>query len=71
MEITNVVSGGYGMNEKKAMVSDLPSFEAVLDKTCERLQDTKIRYSIRRIQEMEQSLDILEQELEAIILKKP
>jgi NADH:ubiquinone oxidoreductase subunit D len=55
------------MNEKKTAVSDPPSFEAVLDKTCDRLQDTKIRYSIRRIQEMERSLDILEQELEAII----
>ncbi|MDR2019668.1 MAG: hypothetical protein LBQ14_02765 [Treponema sp.] len=59
------------MNEKKAAVSNPPSFEAVLDKTCDRLRHTKIRYSIRRIQEMERNLDILEQELEEIILKKP
>jgi hypothetical protein len=59
------------MNEKKAAVSDPPSFEAVLDKTCDRLRDTKIQYSIRRLQEMERNLDILEQELEEILLKKP
>ncbi|MDR1373350.1 MAG: hypothetical protein LBJ24_00080 [Treponema sp.] len=58
------------MNEKKAVVSDPPSFEAVLDKACDCLRDTKIRYSIRRIHEMERNLDILEQELEEIILKK-
>jgi hypothetical protein len=57
------------MNEKKAAVSESPSFEAVLDTACDRLQDTKIRYSMRRIQEMERNLDLLEQELEEFILK--
>jgi hypothetical protein len=44
--------------------ASLPSFEAVLDTACEGLADRKIRYSIRRIREMEESLVDLETELD-------
>jgi hypothetical protein len=45
-----------------------PSFEAILDTACEGLADRKIRYSIRRIKEMEESLVDLETELDAFLL---
>ena len=44
-----------------------PSFEAVLDTTCERLREKHIQYSIRRIKEMEQELMRLEAELNEFI----
>jgi hypothetical protein len=53
-----------------AAVFDSPSFEAVLDDTCDRLWDRKVRYSIRRIQELDAVLSALEQELDAMLLKK-
>jgi hypothetical protein len=51
-------------------LSDPLSFEAVLDRTCDRLWNVKVQYSIRRLQEMEHNLDVLEQELEAMIDQK-
>ena len=42
-------------------------FEAVLDKTCERLKEKHIQYSIRRIREMDEELDRLEKELDEFI----
>jgi hypothetical protein len=53
-----------------AFVSDSMSFEAVLDDTCDRLWDRKVRYSIRRIQEMDAALSALEQDLDEMLLKK-
>lgn len=44
-----------------------PSFDSVLDTACRRLWETHIQYSIRRIQEMEGELDILEKELDEFI----
>jgi hypothetical protein len=52
------------------VVSDSPFFEAVLDETCDRLWDRKVRYSIRRIQEMDAALSALEQELDEMLLRK-
>lgn len=43
-----------------------PSFDALLDEVCERLQSTSYRGSIRRIQKMEETLAVLERELEEI-----
>ena len=40
------------------------TFEAVLDETCERLCDTRIRYSLKRIAELDAALMALEQELD-------
>jgi len=40
------------------------SFDTVLDRVCERLQEKQIQNSIQRIREMELTLDRLERELE-------
>jgi len=47
--------------------ADHYTFSDVVDKACEGLMDRKIRYSIRRIQEMEDVLSELEQELDAFL----
>jgi hypothetical protein len=53
------------------VVSDeQPSFEALLDKICERLQDTKTQGSLRRIQKMEETLITMEQELDELLRKE-
>jgi len=44
-----------------------PSFEAVLDTTCQRLWERHVQYSIRRIQEMEEELKNLEKALDDFI----
>jgi len=44
--------------------SGRPAFQTLLDEVCERLQDTKLQGSLRRIQKLEEILDALEQELE-------
>ena len=41
-----------------------PSFEAVLDATCERLWERHVQYSIRRIREMEEELNAIEKALD-------
>ncbi|GHU07949.1 hypothetical protein FACS1894151_03060 [Spirochaetia bacterium] len=43
------------------------NFSAVLDAACERIWDQKIRYSLRRIAELEGNLDTLEQELDVFL----
>jgi hypothetical protein len=45
-------------------------FEAVLDNVCGRLVNKQLEFSIRRLQEMETRLGILEQELDAFIIGK-
>jgi hypothetical protein len=55
-------------SEKPPALSGPPSFETVLDQTCDRLWDRKVQYSIRRLREMEGHLSVLEQELDALIL---
>jgi hypothetical protein len=47
-----------------------PSFDTMLDSTCERLLEKHIRYSIRRIEEMEQELAALEKELDDFLSRK-
>jgi len=44
-----------------------PSFEDVLDVTCERLWERHVQYSVRRIQEMQEELDGFERALDEII----
>jgi hypothetical protein len=46
------------------------SFETLLDSTCERLREKQIRYSIRRIEQMEQELAALEKELDDFLSHK-
>jgi hypothetical protein len=48
--------------------SSADSFEAVLDNACSRLLDRKIRYSLRRIGELEEILEKTERELDELLL---
>ncbi|GHU57308.1 hypothetical protein FACS189442_6280 [Spirochaetia bacterium] len=56
--------------ENPAVVSEDFSFEAVLDETCDRLWDRKVRYSIRRLREMDAVLLALEQDLDEMLRRK-
>jgi hypothetical protein len=53
-------------DELSPAVSD--SFESMLDTACSRLQDRKVRYSLRRIQELDEILERTERELDEILL---
>jgi hypothetical protein len=44
------------------------SFEALLDRTCSRLWDRKLRYSLKRIRELAEVLDRMDRELEELLL---
>ena len=48
----------------------LPSFETMLDTTCERLREKHIQYSIRRLGEMLEELAGLEKELDDFLRQK-
>jgi hypothetical protein len=50
-----------------AILSNNSSFKDVVDETCERLWDKKIQYSIRRIHELEDMLEKMEEELDLMI----
>jgi len=54
-------------NEKSAANADSYTFSDVVDKACEGLMDRQIKYSIRRIQEMENFLYDLEHELDEFL----
>jgi len=41
-----------------------PSFQTLLDEVCDRLQDARLQGSLRRIQKLEETLNVLERELE-------
>jgi hypothetical protein len=56
---------------EKILLSDPPSFEELLDKTCERLWDKKKQYTLRRLQELDARLSGLEQELEQFFVNPP
>lgn len=49
------------------MLSNATSFETVLDQTCERLWGKKVRYSLRRLQELDSDLQNLEAELDVFL----
>jgi hypothetical protein len=56
--------------EKYVALSDTPSFETVLDQTCDRLWDRKIQHVIRVIRKLEKRLCELERELDAMVLPR-
>ena len=56
--------------EKPVIVSKKPSFNDVVDGACDRLMDSQVRYSIRKIQQMRDRLDELELELEEFLSHK-
>ena len=49
------------------ILSDTSTFKEVVDEACNRLWDRRVRYSIRRIREMEDALKTLELELDLMI----
>jgi sugar diacid utilization regulator len=53
--------------KEKPAFAEETSFEAVLDKACEKLQEKQVQYSIRRLREMDEQLGSLERELNAFI----
>jgi len=56
--------------EKPVIVSKKSSFNEVVDKACDRLIDSQVRFSIRRIQQMRDRLDELELELDEFLSQK-
>jgi len=46
------------------------TFSEVVDEACEKLKNRQIKYSIRRIQEMEDRLYDLERELDIFLMQK-
>jgi hypothetical protein len=53
-----------------AVLSNQPSFEHIVEKSCERLWDKKVQHSIRRIHELEEVLNSLEHELDAFLERR-
>jgi len=51
------------ITEKNIKTDDSCTFSEVVDKACDGLIEKQIKYSIRRIREMEEVLSVLEQEL--------
>jgi hypothetical protein len=58
----------YG--KKPASVSDVYTFNEVVDRACEQLMDRQIKYSIRRIQAMDERLAELEKELDVFLSQR-
>jgi len=56
--------------EKPAVVSPVISFSDVVDEACEKLMERQIKYSIRRIQEMEERLSCIERELDDFLFHR-
>jgi len=44
-----------------------PAFQTLLDEVCERLKDTRLQGSLRRIQKLEETLNVLQRELESYL----
>jgi hypothetical protein len=53
--------------EKAVALSNNLSFDMVLDRTCGRLWERQVQYSIRRIRNLEERLVALERELDALV----
>ncbi|MCL2759379.1 MAG: hypothetical protein FWD22_04140 [Treponema sp.] len=70
-EKTAAVTGGELSPDKvKRPSSGVYAFSDVVDEACKGLMDKKIKHSIRRIQEMEESLCDLERELDVFLSDK-
>jgi len=53
--------------EKSQVMTDMYTFSEVVENACEGLMDRQIKYNIRRIQQMEDCLNLLEQELDGFL----
>jgi hypothetical protein len=61
---------GKASGQQKVPESGYYAFSEVVDKACEGLMDRRIKYSIRRIREMEDQLNGLERELNDFLILK-
>ena len=52
------------LNEKSAAVPGVYTFTEVVNEACDKLKDSQIKYSIRRIQVMDDRLSDMERELD-------
>jgi len=57
------------INGKTAAMPDVYTFSDVVDEVCSKLMDKQIKYSIRRITEMEECLINMERELDDFLMK--
>ncbi|MCL1959232.1 MAG: hypothetical protein FWF68_06490 [Spirochaetes bacterium] len=57
------------INGKTAAISDVYTFSNVVDEACDKLMEKQIKYSIRRITEMEERLADMERELDDFLGK--
>jgi len=46
------------------------TFSEIVDKACDELMDRQIKFSIKRILEMEENLSVIERELDEFIKRK-
>jgi DNA-dependent RNA polymerase auxiliary subunit epsilon len=63
-----VTGGEYSPGQQKMPEADLYVFSDVVDNACKGLLDRQIKYSIRRIREMEDRICELEKELDNFLL---
>jgi len=65
-----VTGGEYSPEQQKMPETGLYVFSDIVDKACKGLLDRQIKYSIRRIREMEDKLCVLERELDDFLFSK-
>ena len=65
-----VTGGEYSPGQQKMPEAGLYVFSDIVDKACKGLLDRQIKYSIRRIREMEDKLCVLERELDDFLFSK-
>jgi hypothetical protein len=56
--------------ENGTLIPDNTSFEIILDHACERLWEKKIQISLRKLGELDNTLQGLERELDAFLLRE-
>jgi len=56
--------------KKSSSASEVYTFSEVVDKACEQLMDRQIKYSIRRIQIMDERLAVIEKELDDFLSRR-
>jgi len=56
--------------DKPVIIAKRASFSEVVDNACDRLMERQAEFSIRRIQQMEEKLNILERELDEFLAIK-
>ena len=67
-ESSNPVFASGIMNREE---TEINSFSDVVEKACEGLMNRQIKFSIRRIKEMEERLCNMEHELDAFLAARP